>query len=273
MSRHPFDLLMELRTDLIRLDCAALHLARDEYFTLNLRRYLGRLDTLANEVAALRPGLSATLRYQALRRVLVENHGLTGNHADYYNPDNSFLNRVLDTGRGIPISLSIIWIEVARRLKWPAGGVAFPGHFLVRIDDPERLVLADPFHGGRSLSVDDCRNMLEEHFQQRSDFDLTLFKPVGTRRMLLRLLKNLRNIYLADDDLPRLANTLRHMAAVDPKNGQHLQELAAVCCRRGDVRGACAHLELYLHRVPNGRDTGIVRRNLRQLHAALIALN
>ncbi len=273
VTRHAFDLLMELHSTQIRLDCAALHLARDAHPALNARRYLALLDDLAGNVAALRPGLDATSRYRALWQVLVEQYGLSGNERDYYHPDNSYLNRVLDTRRGIPVSLSLVWLEVARRLKWPAGGVALPGHFVIRLDDPERLVLVDPFHRGRTLSLADCRSLVEQGYDGKVPFTRECLKPVSTRNILLRLLSNLRNIYLSLNDLPRVAEILLRMSAVDPANGRYLQDLAAVCCRRGDVRGACAHLKRYLHRLPNGRDSKLVRHNLRQLQAALLALN
>ncbi len=273
MSNHAFDLLMELDTDQIRLDCAALHLARDVFPTLSMPRYLGALDELAARVAALRPGLAANLRYAAMREVLVEECGLTGNRDAYYDPDNSYLNRVIDSHVGIPISLSIVWVEVARRLKWPVAGVALPGHFIVRFDDRERFVLADPFHDGRSLAVKDCRRLIRERFGDRITFTATLLEPANPRAVLLRVLQNLRNIYLAQNDLPRVANILRRMAAVEPQNGRHVQELAAVYCRQGDVRGAYAHLALYLHRTPHAHDSRRVRQNLQLLQAALMALN
>ncbi len=246
MSTHPFDLLMELETDQIRLDCAALHLARDAYPGLSMERYLSALDDMAAHVARRRPGLAANLRYEALREVLVEKCGLTGNRDAYYDPENSYLNRVLDSQMGIPISLSTVWIEVARRLKWPVAGVALPGHFIVRLDDPERFVLADPFHDGRSLSLPDCRRLVRERFGDKITFSNALLEPANARIVLTRMLQNLRNIYLAQNDLPRVASVLRRLAAVEPHNGRYLQELAAVCCRRGDVRGAYAHLAVYL---------------------------
>jgi len=273
MTSHPFDLLMELQTDQIRLDCAALHLARDAYPMLNVGRYLRKLDELAAEVAAQRPGLAANLRYLAMQRVLVSEHGLRGNEKDYYAPENCYLNHVLDVGRGMPITLSTIWIEVGRRLKWPVAGVALPGHFLVRFDDPERFVLADPFYDGRTLTIDDCQELIESSFGSQLSFSTDMLKPVGTRAVLLRLLRNLRNIYLSRNELPQLAQVLRRLAAIEPTNGRHLQELAAVCCRLGDVRGACAHLELYLHRSPHAHDSPLVRCNLKQLQAALVARN
>lgn len=273
MGTHPFDLLMELEPRDIRLDCAALHLARDAYPGLNVDRYLKQLDLLADAVAALRPGLAANLRYKALHQVLVTERGLTGNRRSYYDPRNCYLNRVLDTNRGIPITLSTVWIEVARRLKWPVAGVALPGHFIVRIDDPERYILVDPFNDGQTLTIADCRQLVRLRFGDELAFRRSYLKPIDSRGILARLLRNLRNVYLANNDLPRAANILRRMAAIEPTNGRHLQDLAAICCRQGDVRNACAHLQLYLHRLPNGRDSDHVRDNLKLLRAALVALN
>jgi regulator of sirC expression with transglutaminase-like and TPR domain len=264
---------MELETSEIRLDCAALHLARDAYPEIHLPRYLSILDEMAEEVAARRPGLAANLRYEAMRDVLVETYNFTGNAHHYYNPENLYLNRVLDARAGIPVSLSVVWIEVARRLKWPVSGVALPGNFVVRFDDPERFVIANPYQDGRSLSLEDCRLLVQEGFEGRLSFSSEQLRPVDTRAILMRLLRNLRNIYLANNDLPRLQDTLRRMLAVQPASGKTLQDLAAVCARQGDMRGAGAYLEAYLRRQPRGRDAGLVRRNLRQVRAALLALN
>lgn len=273
MSGHPFDLLLELNTEQIRLDCAALHLARDRYPDLHAARYLRMLDTLAENIAAQRPGLAANLRYEAMRTVLVEHCGLTGNRQHYFDPANCYLNRVLDTGRGIPITLSIVWVEVARRLKWRVAGVGLPGRFIVRFDDQERFILADPFDGGRALSVADCRELVRRRFDGKLPFDKRYLRPVGSRGILARLLRNLRNIYLALDDLPRAALVLERMAAMEPANGQHVQDLAAVCWRRGDYRNACAHLAHYLARAPDCDDVELVRRSLKQLQTALVTLN
>jgi len=273
MCRHPFDLLMELDSQHIRLDCAALHLARDVYPKIDVPRYLGLLDELAKAVARRRPGPAAAQRHAALRAVLVDEFGLSGNAHNYDAPDHSYLNRVLDTRVGIPITLSIVWLEVARRLKWPAAGVGLPGHFLVRLDDPGRFVLADPFHAGVARSLDDCRLLVAERFHSAIELSARHLRRVSTRGVLVRLLRNLRNIYLAAGDWPRLASTLRRLAAVQPTNGRHLRELAAVCWRQGNVRGARDHLALYLHRQPTARDSRVVERILRKLDLALVAQN
>ena len=272
MRYHPFDSLVELRTHCIRLDCAALHLARDLYPNVNVAHYVYQLDMFAEEVAAHRPGLSATLRYQAMREVLIERHGLTGD-GDYYDPQNNYLNRVLDRRVGIPISLSIIWIEVGRRLKWPVSGISLPGHFLVRFDDPERFVLADPFGEGRSLSLDDCRQLVAQCVDRPVKFSEKSLRRLDTRGILSRVLRNLRSLYLAERDWPQLASVLRRLIALEPRNGKHLQDLAAVHTRLGDVRGAYGYLQVYLDRAPRAKDHDLVRNNLDRLEAAILALN
>jgi regulator of sirC expression with transglutaminase-like and TPR domain len=273
VSYHPFDSLMELPTEFIQLDCAALHLAKDEYPHVNVPGCLAQLDQIAAEVSERRPGLSAVLRYEALRDVLVDVYEFTGDEEDYYDPQNCYLNAVLERRVGLPITLSTIWIEVGRRLNWPVFGVGMPGHFMVRVDDPERFVLIDPFHAGRSLSVEDCKRLLEFRFEGQVEFSASFLAPVDTRTIVVRMLNNLKRIYLANNDLERVERVLHRLAAAEPENGSHLQDLASVHCRRGDVRGAYAHLALYLTRLPNAEDGGVVKRNLQRLEAALRARN
>jgi regulator of sirC expression with transglutaminase-like and TPR domain len=271
VSRHLFDLLVELPSKAIRLDYAALHLARDVYPHLNAARYLRQLDALAEEVAAQRPGLAAPLRYQALREVLVRGHGFTGNQRHYFDPQNSYLNRVLERRVGIPVSLSIIWLEVARRLKWPVAGVALPGHFLVRFEDPERFVLADPFGDGRSLALADCRRLLAGRSGNLSR--RRLLQPASTRTVLARALRNLRRIYLTCGDWQNLVNVLQRLSALEPHSGRHLRDLAAAYARLGQMRHAYGCLSVYLDRVPDAGDGELVRSNLARLEAAMAALN
>lgn len=273
MSVHPFDLLMGMETVHIRLDCAALHLARDVYPHLAFTACLARLDTLADEVADLRPGLSAPLRYEAMRRVLVEAHRLRGNEDDYYDPENSYLNRVLERRRGIPISLSIVWLEVARRLKWPVAGLGLPGHFIVRFDDEERFVLVDPFRDGRTLSIADCHRILDYYFEGRVPFSPAFLKPVDARFILARMLNNLRDIYVVNRDWVRVADVLRRLAAVEPANARHVHELVGLLYRQGDLRAAYAHLSDCLQRQPNNDKQYLVREKLAHLEAVIASLN
>lgn len=234
MSIHAFDQLMQLDEDDIRLDCAALQLARDAYPHLDVLGYCQQLDEVARTVADVRPGLSAPLRYEAMHEVLVGHYGFRGNRENYYNPDNSYLNRVLDCKRGLPITLSLVWIEVARRLKWPAGGVGLPGHFVLRLDDPERFIVADPYHDGRSLSLDDCQQIVKRHSEGKATFSNELLKPIGTRAILARVLNNLRSVYQAEGNLLRLRDVTQRCFALDRENTGLLYELALIHMRLGN---------------------------------------
>lgn len=270
---HPFDQLMQLDGADIKLDCAALHLAKDTHPHLDLTKYIRQLDRLAEEVAAQKPGLDAVNRYEAMQHVIAANHGFTGQHNNLFDPTNSYLNCVLERKTGLPISLSVVWIEIARRLKWPVAGVSFPGHFLVRFDDEERYILVDPFHAGRSLDLNDCCRLAEECLGKDVRVQPNWLEPISNRDVLIRLLNNLRQAYLRRNDLPNLRNVLKRLAAAEPENGSHLCELAALHCRLGDVRRAYAHLAAYLERLPEGDDADMVQFNLQRLEAALSALN
>ncbi|MBI3759954.1 MAG: hypothetical protein HY269_09415 [Deltaproteobacteria bacterium] len=234
MKIHPFDQLVQLEDDDIRLDCAALQIARDAYPHRDLIGYCQQLDEVARTVADVRPGLSAPLRYEAMHEVLVGHYGFRGNRENYYTPDNSYLNRVLDEKLGLPITLSLVWIEVARRLKWPVGGVGLPGHFVLRLDDPERFIVADPYHDGRSLSLDDCQQIVKRHSEGKAVFSNELLKPIGTRAILARVLNNLRTIYQSDGNLLRLRDVVQRCFALDPENTGLLYELALIYLRLGD---------------------------------------
>lgn len=273
MSRHPFDLLMELPTEDIRLDCAALHLARDAHPDFDLVGCLRQLDELAEEVAAMRPGVAAVTRYTALREVLVERHEFRGNQEDYYDADNSYLNRVLERRVGIPISLSVIWVEVGRRLKWPVSGVAFPGHFLVRIDDRDHMVVVDPFREAASLSQEDLTELLRQQSDGGIEFRPELLNPVDCRAILSRMLGNLRSIYMVHRDLNRLERVLRRLVAVEPRNPRHFQELASLKYQQGDLRAAYLCLSEFLARSREKRGQESVRRTLRRLAERIASMN
>lgn len=273
MSIHPFDQLMELDTRYIRLDCAALHLARDEYPECAPLPYLGFLDRVAEEVAQLRPGLSATLRYEAMREVIIDRYRFRGNEDDYYAPENSYLNRVIENRIGIPITLSVIWLEVARRLKWPVTGVGLPGHFIIRFDDDERFVLVDPFRMGRTLSIDDCREVLDYHFEGRVPFTPSLLRPICVRLILTRLLYNLREIYVAHHDWERVARILRRLSAVEPTNGRNIHELTSLLYWRAELGAARQYLTEYLSKQADGDDRYLLTEKLNHIEGLLASWN
>ena len=197
------------------LASAALWLAAEEYTELDAQIYLGRLESLAERVRLAwgrRPGLVAAL--DAMRSVLVEEENFGGNTDNYYDPRNSFLNQVLDRRVGIPISLSIVWIEVGRRAGIPIEGVNLPGHFVVRLLDRERPALVDPFCGGIVLTAEEC----EDRLRQTQDDDARLaaedLVAAGSKQILVRMLNNLRLIYLQTEDYGRALSVVDRLALI-----------------------------------------------------------
>ncbi len=186
---HRAEKLAELVHDQ-RLDLASLELARFAYPDLNDADVLLRLDGLAAEVEGT--------THLALRRVIGIRHGIGGNVDDYANPDNSYLNRVLATRRGIPISLSILWMEVGRRAGMEMQGVGLPGHFVVYAAGQ----LVDPFHYGEAIGFDEAASLIANAIGGDPRLDRRWLEPVGTRDIIRRVLRNLENGY--DPDAPEL---------------------------------------------------------------------
>lgn len=194
----------------IDLGRAALWLAAEEYPDLDPEVYLGRLESLAERVRQARGGRPGTMAaLNALRGVLAHEEAFRGNTEEYYDPRNSFLNEVLDRKVGIPISLSVVYLGVARRADIPLEGVNMPGHFLVRLLDPGGPLLVDPFQGGTVLTAEQCARRLRA--TMGDDFRLTdeHLAAVGPRQILVRMLTNLRMIWLEREDYARA------LAAVD----------------------------------------------------------
>jgi regulator of sirC expression with transglutaminase-like and TPR domain len=169
-----------------RLDLAAIEIARFAHPDLDADGVLGRLDALAAEVAGD--------THLALRRIIGIRHGIGGNVDDYDNPDNSYLNRVLDTRRGIPISLSILWMEVGRRAGLEMQGVGLPGHFVVYAAGQ----LVDPFHYGEAIGFDEAASLIASAIGGDPRLDRRWLEPVGTSDIIRRVLRNLENAYALD---------------------------------------------------------------------------
>src|SRR5512140_3727163 len=187
--------------DPVPLDEAALAIAQEEYPALDVEEYLARLDGLGERVARVAPAPTrAASTLGALRRVLHDEEGFRGNEQEYYDPRNSFLSDVLDRKLGIPITLSLLWIEVARRAGLELQGVGFPGHFLAKYasaSGPE--VFVDAFHGGEMLSADEC----VARYRARSggrELDRRYLAAVTARQLLARLLHNLKRLYIGRRD-------------------------------------------------------------------------
>ena len=185
--------LLARRPSRIELDRAALEIARIEYPDLDADACINELDRHALAIAERARDLSDGRSFvEAANEYLFVEAGFRGNEEDYYNPDNSCLNRVLETKRGIPITLSLVYIEIARRLSKEVSGVGLPGHFIVRYDDPDYSALIDPFHSGAILDAAQCCDLA-----QLESLDHGMLDPVDRRHIAMRMINNLRGIYFA----------------------------------------------------------------------------
>jgi regulator of sirC expression with transglutaminase-like and TPR domain len=206
-ARQRFYEEINLPDEEIDLSKAALYLTQEEYPDLEPQKYLDALESMAAAVAKRLPSERYPLRMiQILNQYLYEELGFIGNTANYYDPRNSYLNDVIDRRLGIPITLSLVYLEVARRINFPMVGVGMPGHFLVRPAVEEMLVFVDPFHGGETMFPEDCQERLSEIYGRPVDLQPEYLEPVGSRYFLARMLTNLKGIYIDQkDDLRTLA--------------------------------------------------------------------
>src|SRR6478672_6823088 len=189
---------------------AAACIAQDEYPDLDVQQVLGDVDQLLARLKRRLPADAPALqKLRALNQFFFHDLSFGGNVNDYYDPDNSYLNAVLRTRRGIPITLAVLWLELALGLGLNARGVAFPGHFMVKVNLPKGQVVIDPF-SGQSLSREELAERLEP-YKRRSglvdEFEVPLglyLQAAPPRDILARMLRNLKEIHRAQEDWQRL---------------------------------------------------------------------
>ncbi|HEY8475962.1 MAG TPA: transglutaminase-like domain-containing protein [Chloroflexota bacterium] len=261
--------LLDRPDDQIDLAVAALLIAEGEYPGLDQERYLKMLDALA-AIAAERLGAVRAPRavVDALNVVLFQECGFRGNALDYYDPRNSFLNDVLERRLGIPITLSLLYMEVARRLGVLVEGVGLPGHFVVRVPDGLDGLIVDPFFGGALLSVEDCVRRVDAIYKGALPFRPEFLAAVSKRQLLARMLGNLKAIYLRSQDLRRALRTMEALMLVAP-SPEERRDRGLTRLRLGDLSGARDDLDRYLEARPAAPDAERVRYH-RDLAALLL---
>ncbi|MEO8704983.1 MAG: transglutaminase-like domain-containing protein [Kofleriaceae bacterium] len=213
--------------DDIALDHAALLIGAWDYPQRDPERYREQLDEIAvtvePDVAAAGGGIA---RARAISDCLFERLGFCGNTDDYYDPRNSFLTDVLERRTGIPISLSVLYLEVARRVGVLAQGVNFPGHFLVRVAIEDAWLFLDPFSGGRALTPGDLETLLRKTTTPDAVLEPSVIAAATKRQIVARMLVNLAGIYGRNGDLPRSLDVLERLAILEPTNPRIARDLA-----------------------------------------------
>ncbi len=234
---------------------AALALARVEYPGLDIEPYLQRLERMGEAAAArlhARGEDRVDARIATLNAYLFEELGFTGNREHYDDPRNSFLNEVLDRRTGIPISLSVVYLEVGRRAGLRLEGVNFPGHFLVRAPAEPGVedLIVDPFHSGALLSEVDCRQLLRQHLGDEAAFDPMLLATATRQQIVVRMLVNLKRLYVRMRSFPQARFVADLLLAVDPSALSELRDRGLLAYHMEDFAAALRDLETYLRLMP-----------------------
>ena len=228
----------------IDLADAALLLGALDMPSVSLERYRNHVERLAGDVAALaRAGEPLERRRRHLNAVIFDAHGYAGDAETYDAPENANLLQVIDRKVGLPVSLGILYIQAARAQGWVVDGLAFPGHFLVRMDEGDRRVIVDPFHWGQLLEADHLRGLLKQFRGADAELEPSHYAPVGNRAILLRLQNNIKSRALQASDGARGAAILERMLLIAPEAGGLWHELGMVRARLGTIKGAVEALE------------------------------
>jgi regulator of sirC expression with transglutaminase-like and TPR domain len=259
----------------IDLTTAALHIARTEYPQLDVPYYVDRLDLLAQRVRTrMRSNPTAREIIALLNRVLFDEEGLRGNRDDYYDPRNSFLNDVLDRKLGIPITLAVVYMDVARRVGFPMAGTGMPGHFLLKhFDAMSGEIVVDAFNRGRIVGQAECQQRLDEIYSGQVSLQPEFLKAVTHREILTRMLNNLRQIYFTQRNFPKGLLVLDLLLAIPPQSPDLLRERGLVRLNLEQFLSAAHDFGAYLQACPDAPDSADVRETLDMLRQLLARLN
>lgn len=248
---------------------AAMLLAAAEYPQLNVERELFAFQRLAGAISSKFLDDNDPLYcINVISEHLFDDMGFRGDADNYYDPRNSYLNQVLERRAGIPITLAVVYMEVGRRLKVPLLGIGMPGHFLVRHREIENLYI-DAFSGGILLSEEECRDIVGELAHGDIAWSPDLLKPVSNREIIARMIRNLKAIYMADEDFVRALTVSEFALALDPHSAIDRRDRGIVHYQLGHSAEALDDLVYYLDLAPSGPDVEGVHALVAELRSFL----
>jgi regulator of sirC expression with transglutaminase-like and TPR domain len=260
----------------IDLASAALLIALDEYPNLNVQKYLCRIDTLASKIRAHidfpvedRP-MEAI---ETINRYLFQTEGFHGNLENYYDPRNSFLNDVLDRRTGIPITLSLVYMEIGKRIGLNLQGVGMPGHFILKYQYRTVEIFVDPFRQGEILFVEECKKRLQQTYGEDFQFDPSFLSSVSKHQILTRMLTNLKGIYLRNKDYVRALSIIEKLLLINPDTPNETRDRAAVHYKLGNLSSALADWASYLELQPEAPDSDEIKNYLKVVGQLLAMRN
>ena len=259
LPRVTEDLLRAINEPGEALAPAAFAIAGVEYPALDAAPYLQRLERMGEAAAGRlqrQRGTGVQTLIATLNAYLYEELGFSGNREHYDDPRNSFLNEVFDRRIGIPISLAVVYLEIGRRAGLPLEGVNFPGHFLVRAPaqpaGADEDLIIDPFHSGALLSEVDCRHLLRQHVGEEAAFDRGLLATATRQQIVVRMLVNLKRLYVRMRSFPQARAIADLLLAVDPSALAELRDRGLLAYHMEDFAAALKDLEAYLRLMPRG---------------------
>ena len=249
-----------------------LHLAADEYPDLDVPVYLTRLDALADRLPA-RPGATLAERVADLCDLLFADEGFAGNEADYYDPRNSYLSDLLDRKLGIPLTLSLLAVAVGRRAGLDVVGVGLPGHFVAKATAGPAEVIFDPFHGGRVLDRAACAELVRAATGQPFAATDAAVRACPPGLIAVRMLSNLKGVYLQRGDFGRAARTIGRLVTLLPSDPTQQRDLGVTLVHAGRPGAAIDPLGAYLQAVPDAADRDAVAEFRKRAVAAVAKWN
>ncbi|MGK7882661.1 MAG: SirB1 family protein [Crocosphaera sp.] len=250
----------------INLAKAALVYAKYEYPRLEIEDYLITLDIISQRIKDdLEQELYPLKVIKTINKYLFKDLGFKGNTNNYYDPSNSYLNEVIDKKTGIPISLSVIYLEIAKRLNFPMVGIGMPGHFLIRPEFENVGIFVDVFNQGEILFKEDCQIKLQEIYQQPVTIEDHLLTPVSNQQILGRMLTNLKYIYLNRQEYPKMLRIIELLLQLFPNHPVEIRDRGLLYYQLRQWEKATTDLQLYLSILPTAEDAPAIRQILQQM--------
>lgn len=262
-ARERFRELAKLPDEALDLGEASLVVALEEYPALSIGRYLERIDQWGNAVRGRVLGSTDVERIlEEVNRLLFEEEGFHGEAADYYDPRNAFLNEVLDRHAGLPLALSILYIEVSRRAGLPVSGVSLPGRFLVKVSGPWGDLVIDPFDSGRVLTTIECQQIIDQVFGGAVKLREHHLRSFTRREILARLLAHLKATHLSRHNLVAAIAAIDRILILDGDDAYELRDRGVMAMQLHRYEEAIRDLRKYLEAMPSAEDRQAVRERI-----------
>lgn len=261
----------------VDLGLCVLLMAKCEYKKLDIEFYLSQLDEIAQTINQRLPQNAASLNpllvINQINEHLYDDLAFRGNKENYYDPRNSFLNEVLVRRLGIPISLSVLYMEIAKRLGLNILGVSMPGHFLVKCTVDGEEIIIDTFNQGRLLDKNDCQQLITNLYGTGIELKSSFFRAASKKEILIRMLNNLKSIYLSGGDHRRTIATIELLLLLTPQSINEIRDRGLVNYRLGNFARAITDIEFYLTYAPKSDETKVVGETLKKIKSELASLN